>query len=68
MSVRPTKREWFQRFPNGIPDAGPDVPETTAAKTMKTAEFQGACAEMEVKPTRRQAAAYNAGRGRWRNR
>lgn len=43
-------------------------PEITAAKRLKMPDFQSACEEKGVKPTKRQAAKYNAGRNRWNTR
>jgi hypothetical protein len=64
MSVRPS-----QKNRPHIPFAPPvTVPERTAAKTMRSAEFIEACKGQGVEPTRRQAARYNAAAGRWSGR
>lgn len=58
MAVRPNK-------PGNHETIRVEWPEETAAKTMKTDVFKQACASHGVEPTKRQAAAYNAKRGRW---
>jgi len=61
MSVHPSGKDKHL-----IPRAAPvKLPERTAAKTLKSAEFLAACGEAAVKPTKRQAARYNRGDGRW---
>lgn len=63
MSVRPSPKK-RDKTPLSVPIP---VPEQTAQKTMKADAFQIACMEQGVEPTKRQAASYNARRGRWMN-
>lgn len=58
MSVRPNR-------PGNWRTAREPLPALTAAMTQKSSIFIEACMGQGVKPTRRQAAKYNAGRGRW---
>lgn len=46
-----------------------EIPEDqlTAAKTLKSERFKKLCGEHGVEPTKRQAAKFNRGEGRWEN-
>lgn len=67
MAVRPNNKkwkEWKEKNPDTIHDS---LPELTAAKRMHMPDFIQKCDDMGVKPTKRQAAKYNAERNRWSN-
>jgi hypothetical protein len=60
MAVRPNKPGDHRTYREPVPENA-----VTAAKTAKSEHFIKLCQQHDVKPTKRQAAAYNARRGRW---